>query len=122
MPTDLTITLPNRPGALAEMGEALGRAGVNIDGFCAVTTAETGEIHVLVEDADAASQALGSAGMGVSRVQEVLLVAADDKPGGLGEIMRRIADAGGNVNLAYLATETRVVVGADDLAPVRNAV
>lgn len=122
MPIDLTVMLPNRPGALAEMGEVLGRAGVNIDGFCAVTTAETGEIHVLVEDAGAASQALGSAWMGVSRQQEVLVVPAEDKPGGLGEIMRRIADAGGNINLAYLATETRVVIGADDLGPVRTAV
>jgi hypothetical protein len=29
---DLTIALENRPGALAEMGEALGRAGVSIEG------------------------------------------------------------------------------------------
>ncbi|MFQ5526956.1 MAG: ACT domain-containing protein [Thermoanaerobaculia bacterium] len=121
MPTDLTVMLPNRPGALAEMGEALAKAGVNIDGFCAVTTAETGEIHLLVEDADTASQALGGAGMGVRRHQEVLVVSAEDKPGGLGEIMRRIANAGGNVGLAYLATETRVVIGADDLTPVRSA-
>ena len=28
---DLTIRLENRPGALAEMGEALGSAGVNIE-------------------------------------------------------------------------------------------
>jgi hypothetical protein len=29
---DLTIALDNRPGALAEMGDALGRAGVSIEG------------------------------------------------------------------------------------------
>ena len=29
---DLAIELENRPGALAEMGEALGRAGVSIEG------------------------------------------------------------------------------------------
>lgn len=28
---DLTIVLENRPGALAEMGEALGEAGVSVD-------------------------------------------------------------------------------------------
>ncbi len=122
MPTDLTVILPNRPGALAEMGEALGRAGVNVDGFCAIATGDTGEIHVLVEDAGAAAGALESAGMKVSRQQEALVIAAEDKPGSLGAIMRRIAGAGGNVNLAYLATETRVVIGADDLGPVRAAV
>ncbi len=122
MPTDLTVMLPNRPGMLAALGEALGGAGVNIDGFCAVTTNETGEVHVLVEDARGAAQALAGAGLEVSREQEVLVVSAEDRPGGLGEVMRRITDAGGNINLAYLATETRVVIGADDLAPVRAAV
>jgi hypothetical protein len=29
---DLAIALENRPGALAEMGDALGRAGVSIEG------------------------------------------------------------------------------------------
>ena len=29
---DLAIALENRPGALAEMGEALGRAGVSVEG------------------------------------------------------------------------------------------
>lgn len=122
MPTDLTVTLPNRPGMLAALGEALGRAGVNIDGFCAVTTAETGQVHVLVEDARGAAQALAGAGMEVSREQEVLVVPAEDRPGGLGEVMRKITDAGGNINLAYLATETRIVIGADDLAPARAAI
>jgi hypothetical protein len=29
---DLAIALDNRPGALAEMGDALGRAGVSVEG------------------------------------------------------------------------------------------
>lgn len=119
MPTDLTVMMSNRPGALARMGEILGAASVNIDGFCAVTTAGTGEVHVLVEDAAAAEEALAGAGMPVSRQQEVVVLAAEDRPGGLGELMRRIADAGGNINLAYLATETRVVIGAEELGPLR---
>ena len=37
MTKDLILTLEDRPGALAKMGEALGQAGVNIDGICGVT-------------------------------------------------------------------------------------
>jgi hypothetical protein len=34
MATDLTIILEDRPGTLVDVGEALGKAGINIDGMC----------------------------------------------------------------------------------------
>ena len=39
---DLTILLENRPGELARMGEALGRAGVSIEGGGAWMAGEQG--------------------------------------------------------------------------------
>jgi hypothetical protein len=122
MATDLTVQLEDRPGTLAELGEALGSAGVNIDGLCAVTGAGRGKIHVLVEDASAARQALEGAGMQVAGEQEVLVLDAQDSPGELGRIARAIADAGANITLAYVAAGTRVVIGADDLDKARGAV
>jgi len=38
MVKDLTVVLEDRPGTAADMGEALGKAGVNIDGFCGFAT------------------------------------------------------------------------------------
>ncbi len=32
MAKDLTVILEDRPGTIADMGEALGKAGVNIEG------------------------------------------------------------------------------------------
>lgn len=52
MARDLTVTLEDRPGALADMGDALGRAGVNIDGVAGATGSGSSQIHILVEDAD----------------------------------------------------------------------
>lgn len=121
MATDLTVRPENRPGVLARIGQLLGRAGVNIDGFCAVTSGDSGEVHVLVEDAAAARAALEAAGMRVTAEQEVLLVPAEDRPGALGEITRKLADAEVNIGLAYLATATRVVIGTDDLEAARTA-
>jgi hypothetical protein len=122
MATDLTIYLDDQPGELARLGEALGRARVNVEGFCAVRVAGgQGEIHVLVEDAAAAFAALTKEGIEVASEQEVAVVAVDDRPGVLGEVGRRLGDAGVNINVAYLATSTRLVFGADDLARAKSA-
>jgi len=60
---DLTIALENRPGALAEMGDALGRAGVSIEGGGAFVVNGQGVAHFLFEDGDAAREALDAAGI-----------------------------------------------------------
>jgi hypothetical protein len=121
MATDLTVTLEDRPGTLADMGEATGKAGVNIDGICGIPSEGRGIIHVLVEDAGAARRALEEAGIQVSDERDVIVQEIEDRPGSVGEVARRIADAGVNVNLVYLATRTRLVIGADDLEAARAA-
>jgi hypothetical protein len=122
MAKDLTIELEDRPGVLAELGEALGGAGVNIEGFCGYTSEGKGILHLLVDDAGAARAALEAAGMDVQGEREVLVVDIEDRPGALGVIARRISNGGVNLDLAYLATNTRLVLGAEDLEAVRNAV
>jgi hypothetical protein len=54
MAKNITIHLDDHPGALAEMGEALGKSVVNIDGICGVSCEGVGVLHILVEDAAAA--------------------------------------------------------------------
>ncbi len=121
MATDLTIHLEDRPGTLAQLGQALGAAGVNVDGICGIATEGRGVIHLLVEDAGAARGALEAAGIRTERERDVLVWEVEDKPGVLGELTRRIADAGVNIDLIYLATATRLVIGADDLDRARAA-
>jgi hypothetical protein len=58
---DLAITLDNRPGALADMGDALGRAGVSVEGGGAWVANGKGVAHFLIADADEASRWLPSA-------------------------------------------------------------
>ena len=122
MAVDLTIYLDDRPGELARLGRVLGDAGVNIEGFCAVTSGGgRGEIHVLVDDATDAFTALAAADIEVATEQEVAVMPVDDKPGALGDASRRLGDADVNVTLAYLATDTRLVFAADDLAGAQRA-
>ncbi len=125
MPRDLTVILEDRPGELARLGEAMGRAGVNIEGMAAFTGVEAkGVIHVLVGDAFAAParEALERAGMGVADDREVLVVDVPNRPGTLGELARALGEVGVNIELAYTTFGgTRLVIATDDLASARSA-
>ena len=121
MSKDLTLILEDRLGELAKVGEALGRAGVNIDGICGMTAEGRGIVHVLVQDAVKARRALEANHIQVSGELEVLVLEVEDRPSVLGNIARRLANAGVNIQLAYLATSTRLVVGVDDLEKARSA-
>jgi hypothetical protein len=121
MPVDLTLPLVDRPGAMAGACEALGAAGINIEGCCAYPAGTAGQLHLLVEDAGAARKALGGAGYAIVQEREVILHELEDVPGSAGACLRRIADAGVNLELVYLATATRLVIGVNDLEGARTA-
>jgi hypothetical protein len=121
MAKDLTVTgFEDRPGVNAAIGEALGVAGVNIEGTFG--SGKFLEIHVLVEDAAAARRAVEEAGFTVSDERDVLILEVENRPGACGELARRIADAGVNIDFHYAATNNRLVVAADDLEKARAAV
>ncbi|MDH3398806.1 MAG: ACT domain-containing protein [Acidimicrobiia bacterium] len=115
MATDLTVYMEDRPGTLADLGEALGEAGINIQGICGFPCEGRGVGHLLVEDPAAARAVIEAAGFEVGRQRDVIVMPIEDRPGVMGDIARRIAAVGVNVELLYLATATRAVIGADDL-------
>ena len=121
MATDLTIVLENRPGTLAQLGETLGQAGVNIEGGCGFPCEGEGMIHLLVEDAAAAKRSLQEAGIEVRNERPVLVTEVKDRPGELGNLTRRIANAGVNIDLLYLTAKGQLVLGVDDLERARAA-
>jgi hypothetical protein len=121
---DLLVTLEDRPGTLADVGEALGDAGINIEGVCAITHEGRGIIHLLVEDVAGARRALEGAGIKVEGETDVIVgeVPGDvDSPGTLGAMARKVANAGVNVTLAYIATKNRSVVATSDNAKAQQA-
>ena len=122
---DLTVSLEDRPGALADVGEALGKGGVNIEGLTAVSSEGRAIVHVLVEDAAAARTALEGAGIKVEGEAEPLISEVPsgqvDQPGVVGQMARAMADAGVNIQVVYLATKNRAVVVTSDNAKARQA-
>jgi hypothetical protein len=122
MAKDLTVFLEENPGSLATMGEALGKAGINIKGTSGQTVEDKGVIHILIEDADKARTALEAAGIDVGVARDVLLVDVQAVPGDLGAKARAIADAGVNIDLIYLTEDHRFVIGVDDLEKAKNVI
>jgi hypothetical protein len=119
---DLTITREDRPGRLADLDEAAGKAEINIEGMCATSDSGRAEVHVLVDDAAAAREALGSAGSEVDAESDVLVIDVENRPGTMGEVARRVADAGVNIRLPYATFGgVKLVLGVDDLDGARSA-
>jgi hypothetical protein len=122
MATNITVVLKDEPGQLAKLGEATGRAGINLLGMCALTGEGRGVINILVEDSAGTEAALEDAGMGVAGSQEALVVNVEDRPGTLGQLARELADAGVNIELIYSTfSGVRVAIVTDDLASARAA-
>ena len=122
MPSDLTLYLDDQPGELARVGHVLGQVGANIEGLCAVTSGGgEAEVHILVQDPTPAFEALQRAGIRIAAEEEVIVLNMEDRPGSLGEVARKLGKADVNLTTAYLATNTRLVLAADDLAAAKSA-
>ena len=120
MANDLTVKLQNKPGTIADLGEALGAAGINVQGTCGFPCEGVGMLHILVEDATAARSALEAKGFEIIGERDVLILDVENTPGKLGEIARQIADQGINMDLIYIASNNRLVLGVDDLDKTRS--
>jgi hypothetical protein len=118
---DLTIDIENTPGALAEVAAAISDAGVNIAAATCVGPGEQAELHILVPHAEAVRHALAISHVAVTREREVVVVDVVDRPGVLADLARKVARAGVNLDLVYIATQNRVVFGAEDVAALKAA-
>ena len=118
---NLVIHVPNEPGALAKVTTAISDAGVNLAAATFTGSGDTADLHILVKHAEATRRVLEPAGLNVIDECEVVVVDAEDRPGVLADLAGRVADAGINLNLVYVATGTRVVFGADDIPGLRQA-
>jgi hypothetical protein len=121
MAVDLVIDIENTPGALAQVAAAISDAGVNIAAATCLGSGEQAELHILVKHAEAARHSLAISHLAVTREREVVVVDVEDRPGVLADLARKIARAGVDLDLVYVATGNRVVFGAADLAGLRAA-
>jgi hypothetical protein len=114
---DIQIELENKPGALALMGELLGKNGISLEGGGAFTNGAVAIAHFLVEDAEKANVVLKEAGINVVQVSTVIIQKLrQDVPGQLGLFCRRMSQAGVNILVQYSDHSNQLVVVVDDIA------
>jgi hypothetical protein len=118
---DFTIVVPHTKGSLATLAEELGREKINIEGLCAVEQNGSVIFHLLTTDKAATTLAITKVGYKVTREMEVIVERVENHPGMLGKVTRRLADAGINLTTAYLATDTRLVLGCENLSALETA-
>ena len=121
MAFDLVIDVENTPGALSQVASAISDAGVNIAAATCIGPGERAELHILVKHAEAARHSLAISHLAVTREREVVVVDVEDTPGVLADLTCKIAKAGVNLDLVYVATRNRIVFGSQDLAGLRAA-
>jgi hypothetical protein len=118
---DFTVVAPNSRGSLANLAEELGRQKINIEGLCAVEQNGSGIFHLLTTDRAVTTSAINMVGYKVSQETEVIVEHVDNRPGTLGNVTRRLADAGINLTTVYLATDTRLVLGCENISALETA-
>ena len=103
------------------MGEALGRAGVSIEGGGAWVIDGRGIAHFLFADGRAARAALEQAGVRVIAEREVVVQRLKQAvPGQLGQLTRRMAEAGVNIEVLYSDHDHQLVLVVDDVEKGRR--
>lgn len=121
---ELVVLTEDRPGILAEIGELLGRSGVNIETLAASTAAGHGLVHIVVDDGDDAAEVLKANGFKVDSVRDVMTATIEDRPGELGKYCKKLHDAGVEITAAYVSKrnggETELIFAVDDLAAARS--
>jgi hypothetical protein len=119
---DVEIDLDNSPGTLATMGETLGAAGISIEGGGVFVTGGRGVAHFLFEDGEAASHALGAAGLRVVRVREVVVQKLrQGEPGQLGKLCRLMSNAGVNIEVQYSDHANQLILVVDEIEAAKRA-
>lgn len=112
---DLEIMLDNRPGALAEMGETLGKAGVSLEGGGVFVHEGKGIAHFLVDDATLGKKVLLEKGIKVVNINEVLIQKLkQDVPGQLGKLTRIMAENDVNIMVQYSDHDNQLILVVDD--------
>ena len=117
---DFTIVVPHSKGSLANLAEEMSSQNINIEGLCALEHNGSVIFHLLTTDKVATTRAISKVGYKVTREAEVIVERVEDRPGMLAKVTRRIADAGINLTTAYLATDTRLVLGSENVSALES--
>ena len=119
---EISMELPDVPGSLAKVTEALAEANINIETICAIGRVAP-NVALVTKQVPQAKAVLDKLGINYS-VSELLKMVMPDEPGVLAQFSRRLADGGVNINSIYILSkfrgETELVFSVDDSVKARE--
>lgn len=114
--TEFTVTLDNRPGALADLTEALAEAGININSLQGLPCGGQGIFQLVTDEPTDTHRVFQNTGIEYL-TRSVLVVRLDDTPGSLARVARQLGDAHIHIDSVYATMGGQVVLGVDPLEP-----
>jgi len=118
------VDLPNRPGSLADVAEALGAGGINITATSATTSGSAGTVAFSADD-DAGARSVLQAHGWTFREVELVVASLEHRPGSLGAAARSLADAGVNLESMFATGmdggRVQIAFGVSDAGAARAA-
>lgn len=112
---DIEILLENKPGALALMGETLGKSKISLEGGGVFQNGKMSIAHFLVDEADRAKEELAKVQIKVVKINNVIIQKLrQDVAGQLGMFCRRMAEANVNILVQYSDHSNQLIVVVDD--------
>jgi hypothetical protein len=121
---EISLTLPNRPGALAGVARTLAKDRINLAAICVDSTATRGRVRLIVSDPDRAVTLLTAAGYS-PEVREMMAVRLEDRSGSFLRVLETLAKAKVNVQsvailIARESNQPVVALSASNLAHARK--
>ena len=95
----ISVFLENRAGQFAEITAILAASGVDLRAVSIAETADYGILRMIVDDAQKATSILMQHGY-LLTMTPVLVVAVDDRPGGIAPILSALAE--GHIDIEYM--------------------
>ncbi len=121
----LKMNVEDRPGVLGEVASALGGRGINVRAIHAYTEQGRGTICVVVDKLAAATKVLASRGLD-PKEEDLLELELINKPGALGEVSKKLGDAGVNIRYVFVGAgggrRTTVYLAVSEIGKAMKAV
>lgn len=102
----LSIFLENKSGRINEVTSLLGAENINIRALTLADSSDFGVMRLIVDDLDKAIACLEKNNISIG-LTSVIAVEVPDQPGGLAEVMRKVANSGLDVKYMYSIPEKK---------------
>lgn len=121
---EISLTLPNRPGALAGVARSLAKERINLAAISVDSSSGKGRVRLIVNDPDRAMALLGASGYEVE-VREMIAVRLEDRAGTFLRVLETLAKEHINIQsvailVAREGNQTLVALSTNDLARTRK--